>query len=107
MNRMPAMTMGRPSIRTTIRAFPGTPVLLRLPIYMKTLQAIPASKKIIPPASSHFQAIRRTISITIEGRRWIRRDKKFCHKVLDGLKESKANRLIKRIVRSPRIRGAQ
>jgi hypothetical protein len=74
---------------------------------IKMLNARPNRMKIIPPVFSHFHAMISKPSITIEGIRCINNATVFCQIVFPAEKESKANRLIKRIDRITKILGVQ
>jgi hypothetical protein len=103
--RIPASMNGIPSIRIFRRLAPTEPVLLKFIIKTKMLHAMPITVRIMPPGSSHFQAIISTTTKVNEGRRCKSSSPIFCHTVLPGLKESNANMLINRIARIHRIRG--
>jgi len=68
---------------------------------------IPRIMKIIPPVSSHFQAVIRKTRRMNDGIRWIKKPPICCQKVSSGAKESRANRLMNSIARMHNIRGTQ
>jgi hypothetical protein len=72
---------------------------------VKIHKAIPTIARIIPPTFSHFHATIRTASKTNDGIRCIRKAAIFCQNVCSVEKESKANRLTKRIASMHRILG--
>jgi hypothetical protein len=61
----------------------------------------------MPPVLSHFQAMMRIIISTNDGIRFIIKEPTFCQKLFSGEKESRANKLIKKIESIIRIRGSQ
>ena len=69
--------------------------------------ANPIMVNIIPPVFSHFHAMIRTASRTIDGIRLISKAVVFCQKVRSEETESNANKLIKRIAKIHSILAVQ